>query len=95
MNVQLGIFDAGVKLRFRSNDESIIVGAIHYKELRKYEKLITLGVWDTKKGLLRSCSVPFKAIRRDIHTKDLFSTLLVHFTEHLIGVIAPFQIAPD
>ena len=44
MNFQLGTFDAGVKLRFRSNDESIIVGAIHYKELRKYEKLIALEV---------------------------------------------------
>jgi len=39
MDVQLGIFDEGVKLRFRPNDESIILGAI-----TKNEKLIALEV---------------------------------------------------
>ena len=69
LNVKLGIFDAGVKLRFRSNDESIILGAIHYKELRKYELVVA------EKEIVRAHSVSFKAIQSEIHTKDLFSTL--------------------
>ena len=67
LNVKLGIFDAGVKLRFRSNDESIILGAIHYKELRKYELVIA------EKEIV--CAHSVKAIQSEIHTKDLFSTL--------------------
>ena len=61
MNVQLGIFDAGVKLRFRSNDESIIVGAIHYKELRKYELVIA------EKEIVQSYS------ERNSHEGSLFN----------------------
>ena len=90
LNVKLGIFDAGVKLRFRSNDESIILGAIHYKELRKYELL-------RKKSFvpIQYHSKLFRAKFTRRISFQPFLVSLVHFTEHLIGVIAPFQIAPD